>query len=279
MRGTFGAPVMLGACVVGAVVACIVSTDGLTGGADVGDATADTVAPGDAGDAGDAGDGAPFCASRAPAYKFCDDFDEGQAFDFGWDNHDRVDGGSAGLDDAAWASSPASLLVTTPPFDNTSAQSMAEGLDVDLGVSATTSAHAEAAVRVDAAGAQAVLLTVGFGAAPGGAQRYEILVVADPAGAYILEGTPPDAGRRNFVHTPLGTTFAPGRWYRVAVDVSFTPPAMSATVDGRPAVTQQPLASGWQAGLVHLEVGVANYEPQPIPAMQAHLDDVLLDVR
>jgi hypothetical protein len=255
-----------------ALVSCFLDTSGLTGnaGAQGSDAT-----PGSADSAADGGDASalPFCQSST--HTFCSDFDEGQPVDFGWTTSATVDGGVLLVDDAAF-SPPGSLLASTPAFDNTTRQALEVQLRRALPV-ATTSAHLDIEVRVDTvdnSGASLFLLQFGTGA---GNDRYEVHLVAMPSSTVILEGTPIDAGRR-FLTTDVGVALAPGQWAHVVLDVTFSPPELALRINGSPPL-QKALLSGWESGPTYLEVGIANYVGKVLPPMQAHIDNVAIDVR
>ncbi len=222
----------------------------------------------------------PFCASH-PDVTFCDDFDNpSKPLKILWDEVTVTGAGVTPVADSSLSRSPEmSLFATTTDIE--SGQSASSGVKklLTANASATSNVHFEYAIYLDEvlANGHVYYTRLAFGPNPT-AKKYKMYLVMDDGIPYLDQETPDDA---NGVHTSqmnkLEILLLPARWYDVAVDVSFGTKTITVKVDGS-TVGTAPFIAGFITGDVSALAGI-EYAPGPSPAVRAHFDNVLLDVK
>lgn len=172
-----------------------------------------------------------------------------------------------------------SLYAETSAIEAGTSASTGVRKNVNGGASATSNVHFEYAIYLDEIDAtnRVYYTRLGFGPGPT-TKKYKVYLLIDDALTYLAQETPDDAnGNHTSQSTKLEILLMPARWYEVSFDVSFPTHSIAVKVDGA-TVGNVPFIDGFITGDVQVFAGI-QYVAGPSPAVKAHFDNVLLDVK
>lgn len=212
---------------------------------------------------------------------FCDDFDDpSKPPKVLWDELTLSGAGIMAVTDTKVSRSPAiSLYAETTSIEAGVSGSTGVRKNVNASASASSNVHFEYAIYLDEIDAtnRVYYTRLAFGPNPT-MKKYKVYLLIDDSLTYLAQETPDDAnGNHTSQSTKLELLLMPARWYDVVFDVSFPTQSIAVKIDGV-TVGNVPFINGFITGDVQALAGI-QYVAGPSPAVKAHFDNVLLDVK
>jgi hypothetical protein len=258
-RNVRWAVVVATAGVATAACSALTSFDGLPAGAATDASNGGDAKSGDANgsstsDSGVASDapltGTGFCATMAPGFAFCDDFDtprDGGPFS-AWDLTSLTSGGTVTIDTAAFVSSPASMLATSPEGGTGTASSLTKHF----------SGHTRTSVALDlrldeSDSTSSSLLEIHLNPAPAGYSDYRAALIFS-AGKVTLDAFYTGTQGTKDTSAPVAIDFS--SWHRVTLGLDTTPVPQAYVKDGTGALLATLSLPAAGMGLTEQDVNV-----------------------